>query len=134
MVQVVLWLAFTDAFPEILYRDARMAAAIVLGPSAVGSSGFDLIIMVVASVVHLALSLVYAGLFCRLTRSFQYALAILAGGVLGASLFFINMYGFTAIFPWFAAARDWITFVAHVTFGIACVAGCRWMPTLRPAQ
>jgi hypothetical protein len=28
------------------------------------------------------------------------------------------MYGFTAVFPWFEAARDWITLVTHIVFGI----------------
>jgi hypothetical protein len=43
---------------------------------------------------------------------------LLAGGVFGLVLFAINMYGFTIFFPWFAAARDWITATAHVVFGI----------------
>ena len=34
VVEVALWLALTDALPEILYRDARFAAAIVMGSSA----------------------------------------------------------------------------------------------------
>lgn len=127
VAQVMLWLAFTDAFPEILYRDARMAAAIVLGDAALGSAGFDAGIMIVASLVHFALSLIYAVLFCALTRPFGASVAIIGGGVLGALLFLVNLYGFTAVFPWFVAARDWITFAAHVVFGVACVAGCRWM-------
>jgi hypothetical protein len=27
-------------------------------------------------------------------------------------------YGFTIVFPWFEAARDWITATAHVGFGL----------------
>ena len=31
LAQVLLWLAFTDAFPRALFRDARLTAAILLG-------------------------------------------------------------------------------------------------------
>ena len=31
IVQIVLWSVFTDALPEIFFRDARFAAAIVIG-------------------------------------------------------------------------------------------------------
>lgn len=29
----------------------------------------------------------------------------------------INFYGFTAIFPWFAMARNWVTVISHIVFG-----------------
>jgi uncharacterized protein (DUF433 family) len=127
LVQGVLWLMFTDAFPTILYRDVRLAAAIVLGPAVLdGPPGFPGTgVWVVAVAIHVALSLTYALVFCALTRTLRTAAAILAGGALGAGLFLVNMYGFTFLFPWFAAARDWITLVAHVAFGASCVAGCR---------
>ena len=48
--------------------------------------------------------------------------SLLAGGAFGLCLYGINMYGFTIVFPWFEAARDWITLVTHVVFGVA-VAG-----------
>src|SRR4029450_14090013 len=32
LVQVAFWAAVTDALPAVLYRDARFAAAIVMGP------------------------------------------------------------------------------------------------------
>ena len=45
----------------------------------------------------------------RATARFRMPAALLAGGVLGAALFVVNMYGFTALFPWFVASRDGIT-------------------------
>ena len=48
--------------------------------------------------------------------------ALLAGLVFGAVLYVINMYGMTAIFPWFSAVRDWITIVAHLVFGTSVAA------------
>jgi hypothetical protein len=29
------------------------------------------------------------------------------------------MYGLSALFPWFASSRDWITAAAHLAFGVA---------------
>ena len=117
VVQVALWLAFTDALPAILYRDARFAAAIVMGPSALSSAGSQAAIMLVATLVHFALSIVYGVIVSGLTARLRMPAALLAGGVFGVLLFIVNMYGFTAVFPWFVANRDGITLAAHVAFG-----------------
>jgi hypothetical protein len=34
LLQLALWALFTDALPGILFRDARLAAALVLGAAA----------------------------------------------------------------------------------------------------
>jgi hypothetical protein len=41
------------------------------------------------------------------------------------ALYAINMYGFTAIFPWFAASRDKITLTAHIAFGVVAAGAYR---------
>jgi hypothetical protein len=46
--------------------------------------------------------------------------------MLGGGLYALNMYGFTALFPWFIATRDWITLCAHIVFGASCTLACRW--------
>lgn len=118
LAQVGLWLALTDDFPAILWRDARSAVAIILGPGVLSSSTASMTsIMAMATLVHFALSLIYAGLFCLIARRLGWHAAVSVGALLGAVLYFINMYGFTLVFPWFAASRDPITFVAHVVFG-----------------
>jgi aromatic ring-cleaving dioxygenase len=43
--------------------------------------------------------------------------AIVAGAVFGIAVYFVNFYGFTALFPWFAMARGAISIVAHAMFG-----------------
>lgn len=117
-VQVTLWLALTDNFPAILWRDARLAAAIVLGPAVLPPSTVaPLKVMLVSTVVHFALSLVYAAIFCAVARRLAWRASALVSALLGAALYGINMYGFTVLFPWFAATRDPITFVAHLAFG-----------------
>jgi hypothetical protein len=125
--QVVLWAVFTDAWPGILFRDARLAAAIVLGPSVLPPpDSFDLVVMVVATVVHFALSLAYAVLVGLLVARMSTVSAVIAGALFGVALFVVNMHGFTSLFPWFEQTRDWITAAAHVAFGMIAAVAFRW--------
>ncbi|MGA8147390.1 MAG: hypothetical protein WB870_07435 [Gallionellaceae bacterium] len=52
--------------------------------------------------------------------------AYVAGVGFGVALYVVNLYGFTAIFPWFAQSRGWITLIAHGVFGFlrACKGHC----------
>jgi len=119
VAQVALWVAFTDALPGILFRDARLAAAIVLGPSVLPPpASFDAMVMLVATVVHFALSVAYGLILAPLLASLGMASSLVAGALFGVALFTVNMYGFTTVFPWFDAARDGITVAAHVVFGV----------------
>ena len=134
LIQVLLWLVLTDAFPAILFRDARLTAALVLGNSALPPPAtFDTGIMLVATLIHFALSLVYAALLARLTLSLGNVPALLAGAAFGIVLYFVNLYGFTAIFPWFAQARGWITLIAHGVFGVTVILVCRY-PAVKNTQ
>ena len=45
-------------------------------------------------------------------------ISVLLGIVFGVALYIVNLYGFTAIFPWFAQARGWIALIAHGVFGV----------------
>lgn len=116
--QVVLWLVFTDAFPEVLLRDTRYAAAIVLGEGAI-IEGFGLpVIGIAATLVHFALSIAYGAAVGFAIHNMGGAASLVVGAVFGAAIYTVNMYGFTAVFPWFANARDLITLAAHVVFGV----------------
>lgn len=118
MVQIILWWAFWHALPGMLFRDARLAAAIVLGNRVLPPQAqFDWQVMLVASVIHFALSIIYSVILAAFIASYDLLFATFAGALYGLVLFVVNMYGFTMIFPWFAEARDWITFVAHPLFG-----------------
>ena len=117
--EIALWALFTDSLPAIFFRDARFAAAIPLGREALSNTAnADWEVLVVATLVHLALSVAYALILSLLIRRLPLYACLLAGGAFGMVLFAINMYGFTTFFPWFEAARDWITATAHVVFGI----------------
>lgn len=120
--QLALWLVFTDALPQILFRDARFAAAIVMGRGVLTGGGFDATVMLVATPVHFALSIAYGLALAALLRRLDRRFALVAGAGFGLALFAVNMYGFTAAFPWFVAARDWITAAAHLVFGLVAAA------------
>jgi hypothetical protein len=129
VAQIVLWWAFTDDLPIVLLRDARLTAAVVIGPEVLPPpSTFDLKVMTVASIIHFGLSVAYSLTLALAIRRLRMKLALLFGLVFGLILYVVNMYGITEIFPWFSAARDWITVVAHVVFGICAAAACKLLP------
>jgi hypothetical protein len=122
LIQVLLWLVFTDDFPAILFRDARLTAALVLGGSVLPPPAtFDASIMLAATLVHFALSIAYAALLAPLAVRLGGVSAYLAGAAFGVALYTVNLYGFTAIFPWFALARGWIALIAHGVFGVTVI-------------
>jgi cytochrome c biogenesis protein CcdA len=45
-------------------------------------------------------------------------MAALAGAVFGVVVYVINFYGMTQFFPWFAEARNWVSVLVHIVFGI----------------
>jgi len=123
VAQLVLWWAFLDVLPEILYRDARLTAAMVMGSGVLPPpAAFDWTVMAVATLIHFALSIIYTAVLAGFVSRRGMPSALVVGAVYGLALFGINMYGFTLVFPWFAAARDWITLAAHVLFGVSAVA------------
>lgn len=97
----------------------RMIAAIVLGEGVLPPPAtFDFGIIMTAVGVHFALSIVYTYVLSLFIRNSGTATALTIGAVFGLALYFINFYGFTGLFPWFADARNWISIVSHIAFGI----------------
>lgn len=123
IAQILLWWTFWDALPSILYRDARFAAAIILGQGVLPPpETLDWQVMLIATWIHFGLSIIYATVFYYLIHSLNIKNSLIVGGLYGLGLFIINMYGFVIIFPWFVETRDWITIAAHLIFGVS-VAG-----------
>jgi hypothetical protein len=123
MAQIVLWWAVSDSLPGIMFRDARLAAAIVLGPEILPMQvAFDWPAMIVATLIHFSLSVIYSMILAVFIVRYSMAVSIFVGIEFGFILFGVNMYGFTLVFPWFEEARDWITLVAHIVFGIVAAA------------
>jgi hypothetical protein len=133
LVQVLLWLVFTDDFMDLLLRDARLTAALLLGQRVLPPPlGFDAGIMLTATLIHFALSIIYAALLAPLAARLTLIPSLLAGAGFGGALYLVNLYGFTAIFPWFAQSRGWITLVAHLVFGLSVMAVYRCGVRYRP--
>jgi hypothetical protein len=120
VAQVFMWLVFTNALPGIFYRDARLTAAILMGQGVLPPPAtFDWKVMMVATIIHFAISIAYSLLLARLLSRIGTALSLVAGSIYGLMIYGVNMYGVTAVFPWFSEARDWITAVTHVVFGVS---------------
>lgn len=118
LVQVVLWVAFTDAFPAVLWRDAHLAAALVAGPSVLESQATrDLRVVLLAGVVHFTLSIAFAASLALFVRHRPTLQALVLGSAFGAALYAVNLHVATYVFPWFDVARGPITLAAHVAFG-----------------
>jgi hypothetical protein len=45
-------------------------------------------------------------------------LIFVVGAVFGLIIYFVNFYGMTAFFPWFADARNWLSLTLHAVFGV----------------
>jgi hypothetical protein len=120
LAQVLLWIAAGEDAWSLLLRDSRLTAALVLGEPALRPfDGFNIRVLLVATAVHYFLSLLYAAVLLRAARRLTPVQAVLPGAGFGALLYFVNLHGFTAAFPWFIVARGGITLVAHVVFGMA---------------
>lgn len=121
LAQLGLWWVTGEHAAELLLRDARLTAALVLGREVLPPpADFDMTIMLVASLIHFGLSLLYAAFLFPLRR-LPRSEALMIGSLFGAALYVVNLYGFTWWFPWFIAARGGITFIAHIVFGVAAM-------------
>lgn len=100
----------------------RMIAAIVMGPSEVSQAAFSVGIILTALVVHFALSIVLGLILAAIMAPFSFdssvGMALHAGAVFGAAVYWTNFYGMTQVFQWFAEARGALSFLAHVVFGL----------------
>lgn len=125
VAQLVLWWLAQVPLAETLYRDARLTAALLMGPTVLpppSTARWD--ILLVATLIHFALSVAYALPPALLAGHQRTAPALLAGALYGLLIYAVNLHGFTLLFPWFAVARDWVTLLTHVVFGVALVGGC----------
>jgi hypothetical protein len=124
LIQILLWWGFTGASPwPLLSRDARLTAAIVTGRKVLLSSGaFDPAVWLVAAFIHFMLSIIYAAIVAYPASRFGIAASMAIGTAAGVMIYIVNLYGFTAIFPWFVQSRSGITLLAHAVFG-ATLAG-----------
>lgn len=104
-----------------LWGPPRMMAAIAMGDGVLPPPAtFDAGVVLVGMLVHFALSAVLGVIFAWLAKAsgLSGGMLLLAGAVFGLLVYIVNFYGLTAIFPWFAMARNWVTILAHIVFGL----------------
>jgi len=117
---ILVWLAMGMN----LFAPLHMIAAIAMGPEVLpGPSvvpGSNAGVIAVALLLHFVLAVALAFVFKLVAGALKLNGAmLLAGGVLfGLLVYGIHFYGMTALFPWFAMARNWISVLAHAVFGL----------------
>lgn len=127
LAQMLLWwLGGTDVFDTLL-RDARLAAAIIMGGSL-----FDTMprwrwdVLLWATFIHYGLSFAYAALALPVACRLAPVVSVIAGAAYGVAIYVIDLYGFALLFPWMDMARGPVTLLTHIVFGVSLVASCRW--------
>lgn len=120
IAQLLLWWTFWDVLPSIFFRDIRYTAAIIFGETILPPPAtFDLQALIIATLIHTLLSILYAIILPMLIDRLGLKTSLIAGGIYGLIIFWVNMYGVVIIYPWFVETRDWITVIAHIVFGVS---------------
>ncbi|CAN5256636.1 hypothetical protein BH24PSE2_BH24PSE2_08140 [soil metagenome] len=111
-------LLVTVAMGQSPWGPPRMMAAIVMGRDVLPPpASFNFLIIMIGMMLHLVLSIAYAVLLAFIIRSMSMGAAIGIGALFGLILYLVNFFGLTAVFDWFAMARNWVTVISHVAFG-----------------
>ncbi len=115
MLEMIMVPVFMEGSP---WGPPRMIAAIGMGEGVLPPPAtFDATIMMVAMLIHFGLSILLAFLFAFIARGRAVGMAIALGAVFGLVVYLVAFYGMTAIFPWFAMARGWVSIFAHIVYG-----------------
>ncbi len=115
MLEMIMVPVFLGGSP---WGPPRMIAAIGMGKGVLPPPAtFNVVIMMVAMLIHFGLSVILAFLFALIARGRSVGLATGLGAVFGLIVYLVTFYGMTAIFPWFAMARGWIPIFAHIVYG-----------------
>ncbi|MEX2336724.1 MAG: hypothetical protein WD555_05590 [Fulvivirga sp.] len=117
MLEMILVPIFLGGSP---WGPPRMIAAIILGKEVLPPPAtFDFGVLMVAMMLHFVLSVIYAVILAMIINRMSLGLAIVTGAGFGLVLYLLNFYIMTGIFPWFANARNWVSVLSHIIFGIA---------------
>ena len=129
LVAATIALALLQVFAIAIYdespwRLARMMAALVRGPAVLEPDDeFDAALVAIGTLLHFALALLYALALACLVADAPRRHATLIGLAFGAALYFANLYGFTALFPWLKSLRTIDTLMVHMIFGVTVADG-----------
>ena len=96
----------------------RLLGSVLLGPSVLAPPAtFHAGALVVGLLVHFALSIGFTVLLAIIIHRFGLLVGIFGGALFGLALFCINVYGLTALMPWFYVMDNPAALTTHVLFG-----------------
>jgi uncharacterized membrane protein YagU involved in acid resistance len=72
----------------------------------------------VGLLLHFVLSVLLAAIFALIATRLGMGGALAAGAGFGLVVYLVDFYAWTAVFSWFSNARNWITIVSHIVFGL----------------
>jgi len=125
MLEMVLVPVFMGGSP---WGPPRMIAAIAMGKSVLPPPDtFAMVPVMVAMLIHFMLAIVLAIVLALVVARMGTGAAVMVGAVFGLVVYLVNFYGMTAVFPWFAMARNWISIFAHVMFGAVAALSYVWL-------
>ena len=98
----------------------RMIGAMVMGEGVLPPASFDLTVFLVAMLIHIVLAVLLGFIFAAIAEAARLSkpAAAIVGLLFGLAVYVVSFYGMTAIFPWFAMARNGISIFAHLMFGL----------------
>jgi len=116
LVFAALEMALVPVFDDLSpWVPLHMIGAIGLGSDAMSSANnFDLKIVSTAVAIHMALAILYGFILALVIARMDTGWAIVVGCIYGLVLYYINFYGFTRSFPWFADARGGVSVFTHI--------------------
>jgi hypothetical protein len=116
MLEMFMVWAFQGQSP---WGPPRMMAAMIMGEDVLPPPAtFSFGIVMVAMMIHFALSIVYGLLGAWIVHRFDLGWALVIGAVYGWAIYVVNFLMIAPVmFPWFGMARGWISIFAHVVFG-----------------
>jgi hypothetical protein len=114
-------------YDESPWKLLRMIAAMVRGPAALEPDDeFDAGLVAIAAVLFMAIAVLYSLALAAIMADSPRSHSALLGVAFGVALYFVNYYGFTALFPWFASHRTIDTLIVHAFFGLL-IARMYWL-------
>lgn len=99
----------------------QMIAAMLMGTEVLPqNSPITVGIGLVGLMIHMVLSVIYGLVIGWMVHKMDMGPALLVGAVVGLVLiYFVNFYLIApAVFPWFVQARNWISLLTHIVFGL----------------
>lgn len=117
MMEMILMPLF--GFAPSMWGPPRMIGAIGLGQEALPPPAtFDLIIVMVAMVIHFMTSILFAAGVAFIIRDITMGPAIGIGIVAALLLYGLVFYVMTSgPWPWFENGRNWVNIMTHIVFG-----------------